>query len=137
MFDAYPSLVSFFPETSCTVLMRRQDSFHCWWRLGNTASHLHQMRLFSKPCQRCWTALIQLRFTSKQDLMCLRVSWLERTEAALRILNSLFTVPQAEVLIWTDILIMKTFPPKWLFDTFRAVVPLYFSCAYKNNILHI
>lgn len=86
-------------EISCTTLMRRQAHFQSSWRLGSTASHLHQMRPFKKPYQRCWTALIQLRFTSKQDSMCSRVSWLERTEKTLSILKSLFTIPQAKALI--------------------------------------
>lgn len=89
----------FFLEISCTTSMRRQASFQSSWRHGSAASYLPQMRPFKQPCQRCWTALIQLRFTSKQDLMCSRVSWVERTEKALSILKSLFTIPQAKVLI--------------------------------------
>ncbi|KAK2494075.1 hypothetical protein MC885_001904 [Smutsia gigantea] len=32
--------------------MGRQARFQSSWRLGSTASHLHQMRPFRKPCQR-------------------------------------------------------------------------------------
>lgn len=80
-------ILYFFLETSCTTLIRRQASFQYSWKLGSTARHLHQMRLFKKPCQRCCTALIQFGFTSKQDLMCSTVSWLGRTEKTLSILK--------------------------------------------------
>lgn len=118
-----------FLEISCTTLMGRQASFQYSWRLGSTASYLHQMRPFRKPCQRCWTALIQLRFTLKQDLMCSTVSWLERTEKTLGILRSLFTIPQAKALTrFSDI---EDFPPNDFFTIPKLLLRCIFKCTYK------
>lgn len=106
----------FFLETSCTTLMRRQASFQSSWRLGSAASLLHPMRPFKKPCQRCCTALIQLRFTSKQDLMCSTVSWMGRTENSQHFKKFVYnSLSKSSNLI--DFLTLKT-PPRrhqWLF----------------------
>lgn len=128
----------FFLEIYCTTLMRRQASFQYFWRLRSTASHFHQMRPFKKPCQRCWTALIQLRFTSKQDLMCSRMSWLERTEKTLSILKSLFTIPQAKALIWPDFLTLKTFSPQMAFHTsLKLLLIVFLMYIWKEHFAHL
>ena len=127
----------FFLETSCITLMTRQVSFQYSRKLGSTTSPLHRMRPFKKPCQRCCTALIQLRFTSKQDLMCSTVSWMEITEKNLSTFKRLLTIFQTKALIWSDFLPLKfPHPPNDFVYKSEDIITLYFD-GHTKSILHI
>jgi hypothetical protein len=73
----------------------------------------------------CWTALIQLRFTSKQDLMCSRVCWLERTEKTLSILKFVYNSTSKSSVL-TRLSKIEDFFPQRLFNKFKATITLYF-----------